>query len=106
MKTFFSIIIPVYNREKLIQRAIQSVLDQTYENWELIIIDDGSTDSTAQIIKGNNDNRIRYFFQKNAERSVARNNGILKANGEWICFLDSDDYFLSNHLLSFYNFIK
>lgn len=95
----FSIILPTYNREDFILTAINSVVAQTYNDWELIIIDDGSTDSTKDFIAPyTKDLRIRYYFQKNQERSAARNNGIDLAKGKFICFLDSDDYYLSNHL--------
>lgn len=95
---FFSIIIPTYNRANFICTAIESVIGQTYKNWELIIVDDGSTDNTKEIISSYNNDRIRYIYQENQERSIARNNGINNARGEYICFLDSDDYFLDNHL--------
>lgn len=97
---FFTIVIPTYNRVHLLSKAIESVIAQTYSNWELIVVDDGSTDSTQQLISkfSKNDNRIRYIYQENAERSAARNNGILHAKGEFVCFLDSDDYYLPNHL--------
>lgn len=90
---FFSIIIPTYNRAHMIDVAIQSVLDQTSSNWELIIVDDGSTDDTKEVVEQFNDPRIKYVYQENQERSAARNRGILVSNGEWICFLDSDDEF-------------
>lgn len=99
---FFSIIIPSYNRAASISKAVNSVLAQTFTNWELLVVDDGSTDTTADVIKGFADSRIRYIYQQNAERSAARNNGIKQANGRYICFLDSDDYYLPNHLESFY----
>lgn len=100
MKVFFSIIIPVYNRGSRINGAIESVLNQTYTNWELIVVDDGSTDDTkTQILKyANLDTRINYIYQKNSERSVARNNGIRISKGNWICFLDSDDTYHQKHL--------
>lgn len=101
-----SIILPTYNRAHLIQTAIDSVLTQKFEDWELIIVDDGSTDNTKEIVAANQDERIIYLYQENAERSVARNKGIEKATSEWICFLDSDDYFLPNHLFTFTDFIK
>jgi glycosyltransferase involved in cell wall biosynthesis len=72
----------------------------------LIIVDDGSTDNTKEVIKGYNDGRIRYIYQDNAERSAARNNGIENAQGEYICFLDSDDYFLPERLEKLYEFIQ
>ena len=95
---FFSVILPTYNRGHLMKKAIESVLAQTYISWELIIVDDGSTDSTKETVYLFNDARIRYIYQPNSERSVARNNGISRAKGQYICFLDSDDYYLNNHL--------
>lgn len=82
----------------MLGKAIQSVLDQTFEDWELIIVDDGSTDNTKDLVSSYNDPRIRYIYQQNAERSAARNKGIENAKGDYICFLDSDDYFLSIRL--------
>ncbi len=99
----FSIILPTYNRAILLSKAIESVLYQTYENWELIIIDDGSTDNTSEIAASFSDGRIKYFYQENMERSAARNNGIRMAIGDYICFLDSDDFYLTNHLEVIYN---
>lgn len=95
---FFSVVIPTYNRATFISKAIESVIHQTYTDWELIVINDGSTDNTKEVITSFTDERIKYFYQQNAERSAARNNGISKATGEWICFLDSDDEYLSDHL--------
>lgn len=87
----------------MIGKAIESVLAQTYTNWELLIIDDGSTDNTKQVIEEYTDNRIRYVYQQNAERSAARNNGINNSIGQYICFIDSDDYYYPIHLSSFYD---
>lgn len=103
---FFSVILPTYNRANMIGKAIESVLAQTYTNWELIVVDDGSTDNTKQVVEAYNDTRIRYIYQQNAERSAARNNGIDNANGVYVCFIDSDDYFLPNHLTEFYKEIE
>ena len=102
-----SIILPTYNRSRFLSETINSVLNQTYKDFELIIIDDGSTDDTADLIRKytEQDNRVKYFFQENMERSQARNNGIEKSNGKYICFLDSDDAFLPNHLKFFYETI-
>ena len=96
----FSVIIPTYNRANLIGFSIESVLNQTFSNWELVVVDDGSSDNTKEIVENycHKDARIKYVYQENAERCVARNNGILHANGEYICFLDSDDYYLPNRL--------
>ena len=100
---FFSIVLPTYNRAHLIETAVKSVLSQTFSDWELIIVDDGSTDNTQKIINkfAASDQRIKYFYQENQERSVARNNGIEKSTGQYICFLDSDDYYLKDKLASF-----
>ena len=99
-KVFFSIIIPTYNRSGFLSKAIESIIVQRCEDWELIIVDDGSTDDTKKTVQEflEKDSRIRYIFQENQERSAARNNGIKHANGDWICFLDSDDVYLTNHL--------
>jgi len=94
-----SIIIPCYNAEKYIEETIQSVINQTYQDWELIIIDDGSKDSSRQIISTYlDDKRISYQYQENSGVSIARNNGITKANGKYITFLDADDVWFSNNL--------
>lgn len=104
---FFSIIIPTYNRSDFVSFAIESVVSQTFQDWELIIVDDGSTDDTKDVVAGFlSDVRIRYIWQANQERSVARNNGISLSKGEYICFLDSDDYYLPNHLSTFYDRIN
>ncbi len=100
---FFSIILPTYNRAHMIGKAIESVLAQTYTNWELLIVDDGSVDNTRQVVEVYGDSRINYIYQQNAERSAARNNGIAHAKGQYVCFIDSDDYFLLNHLQEFIN---
>lgn len=94
----FSVIIPTYNREKLIGRAIKSVLNQSFEDFEIIVIDDGSEDRTEHVVNSFKDERIKYIYQENAERSVARNKGIQNTSGQWICFLDSDDVYLPYHL--------
>ena len=94
----FSVIIPAYNAEKFIVRSIKSVLDQNYTDFELIIVDDGSTDGTKGQIEQFSDNRIRYVYQENGGVSAARNKGILESKGEYICFLDSDDEWKPDHL--------
>ncbi len=87
-----SVIIPTYNREKTIVRALDSVLKQTYTNLEVLIIDDGSTDNTAEVIKEIADERVTYkVLEKNGGAAYARNVGIRMAAGEWIAFQDSDD---------------
>jgi len=87
-----AVIMPAYNAAKFIGESIQSVIDQTYENWELIIVDDGSIDETKLIVsKYLCDKRIKYIYQKNAGQASARNNGIKNTSANYIAFLDSDD---------------
>ena len=95
---FFSVVLPTYNRAAWLQGAIDSLLQQTWTSWELIVVDDGSTDHTADVVKANTDPRICYHFQENAERSAARNKGMQLARGAFICFLDSDDRYDPEHL--------
>ena len=97
----FSIILPTYNRRSLLPRAVESVLTQEYANWELIIIDDGSSDNTKEYVTGILNNKIHYHYHENKGRSASRNKGLEKARGEYICFLDSDDELLSNYLSCF-----
>lgn len=97
-KPFFSIVIPTYNRANIILKTIGSVINQTYPDWELIVVDDGSKDNTREVIQSISDARVNYIFQDNAERSEARNNGIRNARGQYICFLDSDDWYEPEHL--------
>ncbi len=102
---FFSIIIPTYNRAHMLPASIRSILNQKFQNFEAIIIDDGSTDNTSEVVNNISDKRIRYIYQTNQERSAARNNGIKNAKGEYICFLDSDDLFVENHLQVLFDYI-
>lgn len=94
-----SVIIPSYNRANYISEAIDSVLNQTYQDFEIIVIDDGSTDNTKEVLS-KYDNKIRYLYQKNSGASAARNLGINKAIGEYISFLDADDIWLPFKLKS------
>jgi len=106
LNPFFSIIIPLYNREKTISRAIESILNQTFQYFEIIIIDDCSTDHSAEIIHKLKvlDSRIKCFKNEiNQERCISRNKGIQISSGKYICFLDSDDYHLPIHLETFYH---
>ena len=102
-----SIVMPTYNRAYIIDSSIKSVLAQTYSDFELIIVDDGSTDDTEKVIKSFNDKRIRYIkLEKNSGASHARNIGIENAKGEYITFHDSDDTMASTKLEEQYNYMK
>ncbi len=105
MSPFFSIIIPTYNRSAYLPKTIQSVIDQSFTDWECLVIDDGSTDNTEDVVKEFNEPRIKYFWKENEERSIARNYGIARAKGMFVCFLDSDDYYKSDHLQVLYKYI-
>jgi glycosyltransferase involved in cell wall biosynthesis len=106
MDLFFSIIIPTYNRGYLIKQTIDSVLGQTYKHFEVLIVDDGSTDNTQEIIREYSDPRIHYFKKKNEERGAARNFGVSKAKGDYFTFLDSDDILYPHHFQTVYNTLK
>jgi glycosyltransferase involved in cell wall biosynthesis len=94
-----SVIIPTYNRAALLKRAVDSVLGQTYQHFELIVVSDGSTDNTDEVIKSFNDNRIRYLKHgKSRGASAARNTGIKASKGKYIAFLDDDDEWLPKKL--------
>lgn len=96
---FFSVIIPTYNRLQLAERAIESVLQQQYQDFEILLIDDGSLEDYTKLIqKYQSENKFTYHKQNNAYLPAARNKGIQLAKGKWICFLDDDDYYLNNHL--------
>ena len=98
-KGLVSIIMPSYNTAPYIRETIQSVLDQTYQNWELIIVDDCSTDNTDEVVASIQDDRIRYLKnEKNSGAAVSRNRALREAKGRWIAFLDSDDLWISEKL--------
>lgn len=95
----FSVIIPTYNRADLIRRCIDSVLNQSYQNFEIIVVDNYSEDATIDIVKSYADSRIKIFqIHNHGIIAASRNKGIVEASGEWICFLDSDDWWTSNKL--------
>ncbi|MBC2360540.1 glycosyltransferase [Listeria welshimeri] len=96
MKDLVSIIIPVYNVEKYVERCLDSVINQTYTNLEIIVVNDGATDNSAEIIKSYTDERIRYFEKENGGQATARNFGLDVANGDYIVMVDSDDYISAN----------
>ena len=97
---FFSIVLPTFNRAHLIEDAIRSVLGQTFQDWELLIVDDGSRDNTFGVIRPLvlSDSRIRYHFATNRGLAMARNLGLAMSQGEYITFIDSDDEYLPSHL--------
>jgi len=102
MNPLISIIVPVYNTEKYIDETIRSVVDQTYQHWELVLVDDGSTDQSNRIIEKwiQEDRRIRYSFKENGGQASARNVGIQICKGEYIAFLDADDLYMPERLQS------
>lgn len=97
-QTFFSVIIPTFDRKPLLKKAVDSVLAQTFRDLELIVIDDGSTDGTGDLIASYNDERIIYRYQENRGVSHARNRGLELAGGGYIAFLDSDDHWKKEKL--------
>lgn len=97
-KKRFSIVIPLYNKEISIESTLQSVLEQTYKNFEVIVVNDGSTDNSAALVEEINDSRVRLIHQENKGVSAARNRGIKEAKYEWLSFLDADDIWYPNHL--------
>lgn len=102
-----SVIMPSWNTGKFIAESIQSVIDQTYENWELIIVDDCSTDNTDEVVAKFTDKRIRYFKnEKNSGAALSRNRALREARGEWIAFLDSDDLWNPDKLEHQINFMN
>lgn len=94
----FSVIIPTYNRAELIAKTVNSVLSQDNGDLEIIVVDDGGTDNTAEVISSISDPRIRYHKKENEERAAARNAGTALATGKYVTFLDSDDLFYDDHL--------
>lgn len=103
----FTVIVPVYNRAQTIGATLESLLQQSFDNFEVIIVDDGSTDETYQVVeKYLNYSNFSYYFKHNEERAVARNYGIDRANGEFITFLDSDDGYYPYCLCEAQNFLK
>ncbi|WP_080843998.1 glycosyltransferase family 2 protein [Cytobacillus gottheilii] len=101
-----SVILPVYNGQKYIRESIESVIQQDYIDWELLIIDDGSTDNTASIIKDYINEKIHYHYQLNQGPSAARNYGISLSKGEYIAFIDADDLYMSDKLSEQLQFIE
>ncbi len=103
---FFSIIIPTYNRALLIARSVTSALEQQFADFEIIVIDDGSTDDTEEVVNRLHHPKLRYFKQLNTERGAARNSGIKNALGTYVTFCDSDDVMYPDYLQNAYETIK
>ncbi len=96
---FFSVVIPLYNKEKDVAATLQSVLSQMFSNFEIVVVDDGSTDRSKEVVDSFNDERIRYYYKDNGGEATARNYGVKLSRAEYIAFIDADDYWYANHLL-------
>ena len=94
----FSVVIPLYNKENMVERTVASALSQSYSDFELIVVDDGSTDDSASIVAAIDDPRLRVISQPNCGPGPARNRGVEASRSEWIAFLDADDIWLADHL--------
>lgn len=101
----FSVIIPTYNRARILEETLLSVLEQTDDGYEVLVVDDGSTDNTRETVEALKDPKIHYFYKQNEERSIARNYGADRAKGDYLIFLDSDDKMDKSHLASIRRFI-
>lgn len=103
-----SVIIPIYNACKYLEECLTSIKNQTYQDYEVICVDDGSTDESGNICKtfANQDCRIKYLYQNNAGVSAARNLGLENANGNYVCFVDADDYIHNEFLYTLLEEIK
>ena len=114
MKTRFSVIVPLYNKAPYVRKALESILTQSYTNYEVVIVDDGSTDNSLAVVKEFVeriddrwiDDRLTIINQPNSGVAVARNNGVAKSHGEFICFLDADDWWEANFLEEMDRLIK
>jgi len=105
MTPFFSVIIPLYNKEKYIQNTLNCVLNQSFDNFEIIVVNDGSTDRSLEILEEFADSRLKIINQPNQGVSAARNIGMENAQANYFCFLDADDTWKENHLQVFYDTI-
>lgn len=105
---FYSVIIPTFNRAHTLERALESVLAQTFKDFELIVVDDGSTDNSLEVLNrfALNPSKVKIYSQNNFGVSAARNFAVEKAKGEWLAFLDSDDEWLKDKLQLQYNYIQ
>jgi len=105
---FFSIIIPIYNSENWLERCFASIRSQSFNDYEVILVDDGSQDRSAVLCQhyANTDPRVKYYYQNNKGVSSARNKGLSEAEGDWVAFIDADDSYKESFLLSFYSVIE
>lgn len=103
---FFSVVIPTYNRLSFLENAVDSVLGQTFDDFELVIVDDGSTDGTEDLVAGIRDPRVVYTRHEHRGVSISRNRGVMSSMGKAIAFLDSDDRFLENKLEVTFDYMK
>ena len=103
---FFTIIIPTYERSHLLKETIDSVLVQSYDSWEAIVVDDGSPTRQTAARLGIHSQKIRWIRQENSGPALARQRGVELARGQYLCFLDDDDLFLPNHLATLYQSIS
>ncbi|GAA4370418.1 hypothetical protein GCM10023185_44850 [Hymenobacter saemangeumensis] len=103
---FFSVVIPTYNRATFIAATLDSVLGQTFSSLEILVVDDGSKDNTAEVVGRFTDPRLSYYPKENGERGVARNYGFARARGAYVLFLDSDDRFHPEHLATLHRKIQ
>ena len=106
MTPFFSVIIPLYNKEKYISKTLETVLNQSFQDFEVIVINDGSTDHSVAEVEVFEDDRIKLFHQENQGLSITRNNGIAFSSADYIALIDADDYWQTNHLQQLYDLIK
>lgn len=106
IKPFFTVIIPLYNKEDYIEDALKSIFNQTFEGFEIIIINDGCTDKSMDIVHSFKDSRLKIINQSNKGLSIARNNGIKKAYTDYIAFIDGDDLWGNNHLQQLHDLIN
>lgn len=102
----FSVVIPLYNKELSVKNTIDSVLNQSFQDFEIVIVNDGCTDNSVKVVEQFKDSRIHLIHQKNQGVSAARNRGIKEAKYEWLAFLDADDLWRDNHLEEFKNMIS
>lgn len=103
---YLSVVIPLYNKQDYILRAVQSVLDQSYTRFELIVVDDGSTDNSRAQLINCCDSRVQYVYQSNSGEGAARNAGVRKAKHDWVAFLDADDSWEENFLSTIVELIQ